>query len=239
MAQLWVIRHGQASLFSTDYDVLSPKGEAQASNLGKHIAASGIAIDCAFTGPAKRQRDTASLCRAAAGEAWEPAVQIEGLNEHDAFGMLAKVVPKLSSDPEIETLQGAIAAASSPQQRSGSFQRLFEAVMKRWLRDEIDPADAQPWGEFRARVLTGLETLRAAPASAKRIAAFTSVGPLAVLLQQALGTPDLASFQVAWRIRNASITRFEFSRRSASGPLTLDGFNTLPHLPDPASWTFR
>ncbi len=239
MAQLWVIRHGQASLFSTDYDVLSERGEEQARALGRHIAAAGIAIDRAFTGPAKRQRDTASLCRETAGERWPDAEVLEELDEHDAFGMLARVVPKLADDRQIAALQADIAAASDKRARSGGFQRLFEAVMKRWLVGDIDAEDAEPWPDFRARVLAGLSRLRAVPAPAKRIVAFSSVGPLAVLLQAALGTTDLVSFQTAWRIRNASITRLEFSRRDPTARLTLDGFNTVPHLPDPDTWTFR
>lgn len=242
MAQLWAIRHGQASLFSTDYDVLSPRGEQQARQLGTHLATAGVGFDHVFCGPAKRQKDTASLAREAAGQvegavAWPEPVVVEGLDEHDAFAMLSRVVPKLEGDPEIQPLQAAIADAKDRSERSRGFQRLFEAVMARWLRGEIDAEDAEPWPDFKARVLGALDTLVAAPAPAKRIAAFSSVGPLAVLIQRALGTEDLASFQTAWRIRNASITRFEFSARG--GRLTLDGFNALPHLPDPQTWTFR
>ena len=108
--------------------------------------------------------------------------------------------------------------------------------MARWLRDALPPSDIEAWQPFRARVLRGLATLTAAAPPARRIVAFTSVGPLAVLLQRALGTEDLASFRTAWRIRNSSITRLEFS---GGDRLTLDGFNELPHLPDPATWTFR
>ena len=244
MAQLWAIRHGQASLFSTDYDVLSERGEEQARQLGAHLSTAGVRFDHVFSGPAKRQKDTASLAREAAGQVegatgWPEPRVVEGLDEHDAFGMLSRVVPKLGDDPQIQPLQAAIGQAKDRRERSRGFQRLFEAVMARWLRGDIDAQDAEPWPDFRARVLGALETVVAAPAPAKRIAAFSSVGPLAVLIQRALGTEDLASFQTAWRIRNASITRFEFSGSGGLSRLTLDGFNALPHLPNPDTWTFR
>lgn len=241
MAQLWAIRHGQASLFATDYDVLSPRGEEQAQALGRHLGPAGVTFERYVTGPAKRQRDTASLARDAAGQVWPEPVVVPQLDEHDAFGMLARVVPKLGGDPEIARLQKKIADATDKRARAGGFQHLFEAVMKRWLVGDIDPADAEPWPDFRARVLDGLGEIvkLAADPSVRRVAAFSSVGPLAVLLQRALGTDDQRSFETAWRIRNSSITRFEFSRSQPDGPLTLDGFNTLPHLPDPQTWTFR
>jgi len=244
VAQLWAIRHGQASLFSTDYDVLSERGEAQARDLGAHLAGAGVHFDRLFSGPAKRQKDTASLAREAAAKVegvtpWPEPVVVEGLDEHDAFGMMSRVVPKLADDPEIKPLQAGIAEAKDRRERSRGFQRLFEAVMTRWLRGEIDAEDAETWPAFKARVLEALETVVSIPAPAKRIAAFSSVGPLAVLLQRALNTEDLPSFQTAWRIRNASITRFEFSARAGASRLTLDGFNTLPHLPNPDTWTFR
>ncbi|MEM6990450.1 MAG: histidine phosphatase family protein [Myxococcota bacterium] len=239
MAQLWVIRHGQASLFATDYDVLSPVGEAQSKALGVHLAAAQVGVDRAFCGPAKRQRDTASLCREGARQTVPDATVIDEFDEHDAFGMLARMVPKLADDPEIVRLQAAIAEADDKRARSGGFQRLFEAVMQRWLEGKIDEADAEAWPDFRQRVLRGLDRVLEAAGDARRVAVFTSVGPLAVLLQHALATTDLGSFQAGWRIRNASITRFEYSRRSGTNRLTLDGFNTLPHLPDPTTWTFR
>ena len=234
MAQLWVVRHGQASLFSTDYDVLSEVGEAQARALGKHLAEHRIAFDRVFTGPAKRQRDTARLAGEALG--WPEATLVEGLDEHDAFGMMNKVLPKLADDPNIVKLQEELSRAVDRRTRSKGFQRIFEAVMTRWLDGQIDPEDAETWEAFRNRVLAGLQTLSDAAPGAKRIIAFTSVGPLSVLIQHALRTSDLESFRTGWRIRNASITRFEYSRGRG---MTLDGFNSLPHLPDPDTWTFR
>jgi len=242
MAQLWAIRHGQASLFASDYDVLSPRGEEQARTLGRYLAGAGLSFDRVYCGPAKRQRDTASLAREAGGNAWPEAVVVDGLDEHDAFGMLTRVVPKLQHDAEIAGLQKGITDAADKPERSRAFQRMFEAVMARWLRDEIDPSDAEPWAAFRTRVLDTLPQMAALSAAgegpAKRVALFSSVGPITVLLQRALGTADLASFAAGWRIRNASISRFEFSRANPDA-LTLDGFNGLPHLPDPSTWTFR
>ena len=61
MGQLVVVRHGQASLMKADYDELSDAGRAQARALGAHLATHGPSFDAAYTGPARRQRDTAAL----------------------------------------------------------------------------------------------------------------------------------------------------------------------------------
>lgn len=244
MGQLVVVRHGQASLtkaFSgagtAGYDELSEHGRGQARALGSHLATYGPAFDGVYTGPARRQRDTAALAGEVVrerGGAWPDATLLPELDEHDAFGLLRLAVELLGHEPEIAAGRAALAAAASPAERSHTFQRLFEAVMHRWLQGSFAPEDVEPWPRFRARVLAGLERIVAdAPA---RAIAFSSVGPLAVLLQRALGTDDATSFRSAWRIRNASLTTFVFDGK---GRVTLDGFNALPHLPDPSTWTFR
>lgn len=220
-----------------EYDELSEPGRAQAQALGAHLATHGPMLDAIYTGPARRQRDTAALAGQVVrerGNAWPEPVFVPELDEHDAFGLLKRAASELGHEPEIAAGQAALLSATTHAERSRAFQRLFEAVMHRWLSGRFAPEGVEPWPRFRARVLAGLERITAdAPA---RAAAFTSVGPIAVLLQRALGTDDAQSFRTAWRIRNASLTTFVFDRK---GRFTLDGFNALPHLPDPSTWTFR
>jgi broad specificity phosphatase PhoE len=230
---LWV-RHGQASLFSANYDELSERGRQQATSLGQHFARIGWRPDVVFSGPAQRQLDTAALVADAAG-AWPDRQTLAGLDEHDAFGMLKRALPKLHDDPNVVAAQAQLAAADTPAGRSGGFQRLFEAVMTRWLAGEIDAQDAETWPAFRQRVDAAITEMIAAAPSGAKLVAVSSVGPLAVALQRALHTDDATSFRTAWRCRNASIASFVFRR----GTLTLDGYNVLPHLPDPADQTFR
>ncbi len=238
MGTLVVVRHGQASLFAADYDELSALGVAQAQRLGDHWRERGPHPDVVFTGPARRQRDTARLCAAAYADAdhvWPEPQLLPELDEHDGFGMLRQVVPGLARDPEIGALAQQANDASDHGRRAAAFQRLFEVVMGRWLRGELDADGLESWPVFAARVERGLDRIVAHDGPGATIAAFTSVGPIAVMLRRALGLDDGAAFRTAWRIRNASVTRFVFRGRQ----FTLDGMNVLPHLPDPAQWTFR
>ena len=239
MARLVVVRHGQASIHKADYDELSDKGRVQATALGKHFAAQDIAFDTVFAGPARRHRDTAALAgeaMVAAGKTWPTAIEVPTLDEHDAFSLVRGAVSQLASEPDIAQRQKALLEAKTPAERSQNFQRLFEVIMHRWLRGELAIDGVESWPEFKGRVLRALSTMQKQMGSGARAVAFSSVGPLAVLLQRALQTDDATSFQTAWRIRNASLTTLVFDRQ---GRVTLDGFNALPHLPDPRAWTFR
>lgn len=222
-----------------DYDELSPQGRAQATALGEHFAAAGYHFDAVYTGPARRHRDTAALVAEAVratGRPWPDATELPDFDEHDAFALL-RAGTALAHEPEIAEGQAALLAARTPAERSRSFQRLFEALMTRWMQGRFTPDGVETWPRFRERVLAGLEhIIRGGQAGQARALAFSSVGPLAVLLQRALHTDDAASFRTAWRLRNASLTAFVFDDR---GRFSLDGFNALPHLPDPRTWTFR
>jgi broad specificity phosphatase PhoE len=238
MGRLVVVRHGQASLLSADYDVLSNRGKRQAELLGRHWAALGLDVDAVYSGPAKRQLGTAQIVAEqieAAGRSWTEVEEIAELDEHDAFAMVGKAVPALQGDADIAPLQRGVAEARGRAEKSAAFQRLFEAVMVRWLDGSLDLEGIETWPAFADRVERGVRRMIADGGSGRTVAAFTSVGPTAVMLRLALGTADRRSFETAWRLRNASITTFMFS----GGRFTLDGFNALPHLPDAQDWTFR
>lgn len=238
MGTLRFIRHGQASLFRANYDELSELGRAQAAAFGQAYAGRGEVPTGVFHGPAQRQRDTEALARGevvAVGGSWPAARELAGLDEHDAFGMIQRALPKLSGDPAVARAQATLADADTPADKSRGFQVLFEAIMARWLVGDVDAADAEPWPDFRTRVLRALDEMLSGSGGGAKVLAFSSVGPLAVILQRALGTEDLATFETAWRFRNAAVASFVFR----GDRLTLDGFNDLSHLPDPQHHTFR
>ncbi len=50
MSRLFLIRHGQASFLSDNYDQLSETGESQAQALGEELTADNIVFDAVFCG---------------------------------------------------------------------------------------------------------------------------------------------------------------------------------------------
>jgi len=69
----------------------------------------------------------------------------------------------------------------------------------------------------------------------RRVAVFTSGGPIGFSVNFAVGGPDRSFLELNWRVRNCSVTGFVFSRDR----LTLDSFNQVSHLEDAALHTFR
>ena len=58
MGKIYFVRHGQASIFSDNYDQLSPTGYQQASELGRYFVAENIHFDHAYLGPLLRHEQT-------------------------------------------------------------------------------------------------------------------------------------------------------------------------------------
>ncbi len=83
MAQLLLIRHGQASYGQVDYDRLTPRGIEQARALGRHLA--GARLDALYVGPLRRQLETAAFAAEAAGGALPAARELAELAEYPAF----------------------------------------------------------------------------------------------------------------------------------------------------------
>lgn len=116
---------------------------------------------------------------------------------------------------------------------SAAFQRRFEAAMLAWLNGDAAQG-AEPWPAFRDRVREELARITGAGSGGRRVAVFTSGGPIGLSVQTALAAPDRSFLEVNWRVRNCSVTEFVF----CASRLSLDSFNSLAHL-DRALHTWR
>jgi len=207
--------------------------------LGECFAQHGWAFDSVYTGPAIRHRDTmrrVGKAMSAAGKPWPEPVELVGLDENDDLSLVRASVGALRDDVEVGRLRQEMLDVRDKDERSRRFQMLYEVVMLRWIGGEFEPQGVESWTQFRARVLSCVETMTSLCEPDARILAFTSVGPVAVLLQRALGSDDGTSFRLAWRLRNSALTNFVFDGR---GRLSLESFNAVPHLRDPSTWTLR
>jgi len=239
MATLFVIRHGQASFLSDNYDRLSELGRRQSRMLGEYWAARGARFDEVYTGPKRRQIDTAALAGEAylaAGVDWPEPVEIPEFDEYDAETVMRQAMPNLiENSAEIRKLQQTFQAAEDHAEQLRTFQRLYEAVILRWIKGELPLKGVEPWEAFCARVHDGLDRVMQANKGRKRIAVFTSGGPIAITMQRALETSHATTLQLAWMVRNGSVSEFLFS----GSRFTLSAFNALAHLDDPELHTYR
>ena len=136
MSALTLVRHGQASFFAADYDVLSALGNTQGRLLGEYWAGRCVQFDAVFTGPRLRQRQTAEQVRSAyraAGLALpEPAV-LDELDEYDLEGLRQGLAPALvRHDAAFAALVERHRASQDDGQRERRFQKMFEVLIGHW-----------------------------------------------------------------------------------------------------------
>lgn len=237
MSTLTLVRHGQARAFQKESDVLSPLGKVQSRKLGEYWLRRQITFDEVYTGPLVRQMDTADLVATSfeeAGLAWPAKIVLDELGEYDSKGILGTLAPEIARrDPSFRSLVESFERAESDRNRH--FQRMFEVVVLQWLEGKIHSADVEPWLTFRERVCRAIRRITQEGGGGRRIAVFTSGGPIGVAVQTALGAPDRSAIDVNWRVRNCSLTEFVFG----GGRFSLDSFNATPHLDDPGLITYR
>jgi broad specificity phosphatase PhoE len=238
MSTLTLIRHGQASILAEDYDQLSATGRRQAERLGEYWANAGTPFTEIYYGPARRHRQTGELAAGAyeaAGRRWPEAATLDEFDEYQAFELLRAAVPGLvETRPEIARLESEYRLAAA-EERMRAFERLFQAVTLLWVREEIEAAGVEPWRDFCARVRRGIARITSKGGRDRRVAVFTSGGPIAAAAQAALELNAVRTLELSWASLNASFSEFSFSGERFS----LASFNRRPHLEDASLLTFR
>lgn len=239
MSDLVLVRHGKADAFGENYDRLTDIGREQSRQLADFWLRQKTTFDEVYSGPLVRQIDTAREVGdriRAAGMPWPEPMIIEELHEYDGHGIVNRFGPQLAeTDEGIRKLIDADRQSVSAKDKHRTFQHLFEALVMRWVAGELSAPDMEGWADFHSRVVRGLGQIVNREGSRRRVAVFTSGGPISVAVQMATNAPEHMAMELNWRIRNASLTGIVFSR----GRQTLDYFNTIPHLNDPSLWTWR
>ncbi|MEX2169258.1 MAG: histidine phosphatase family protein [Pirellulales bacterium] len=239
MSRLILVRHAQASFFSKNYDQLSSLGEAQARALGEYWLRLGIGFDEVIVGPRQRHSQTEGIVRAVYsgnGKRWPEPQLCPELDEHAVDQLLGEPLEQLlQRQPSLGPLVADYRNSTIPEQTQRAFQRLFEAMCHLWCACEPGTESIESWDSFRSRVETGLRRILERPGKNRTIAVFTSVGNITAVLGAVLKCTPTQAFELGWRLKNCSVTELIFS----GNRITLDQFNTVAHLPDPGTWTFR
>jgi len=217
MGVVILVRHGQASFGSEDYDVLSETGWSQGHRLGAWFAERGLAPTAVVQGGMRRHRETAE----AAG--WTDSTTDPGWDEFDHLAVVA-------ADPDLP----------SGDLDRREFQRAFEVATARWTSGAFDGEYAEPWPAFRARVTAALDRAREQAGPGGTVVVVTSGGPIAAACA-ALVDPeaDDAGFARLWSRLNTVLVNASYSRVvvGSTGARLLT-FNEHPHL-DGAALTYR
>ena len=226
--RLFIVRHGQASFGSVNYDALSELGVTQARRLGAYWAGQGMIFGRNYVGPRLRHQQTeraVAEAYQAAGLPWPDPEPLPEFDEHQGSAVTRYVLDHaeaygfdraaFSQDGQI-TLQG--------------YLRAFRQVGRLWAMGQLVAPGFETWAAFRARVESGLTRLTAAPSpSSSPTAVFASSGSLAACLGCVLELNDERTLALSWVVYNTAYVEFMLSAEN----LALIAFNVAPHLTQP------
>jgi broad specificity phosphatase PhoE len=241
VADLLLIRHGQARYGEADYDRLSDRGHEQARLLAPELIKRAPAA--VFTGPLRRQVETYATAREAARalghELPEPTI-VAGLSEYPAFELLQHLMPRLiAEEPRFASLERAEAKVR---------ELAFQTMIFRWGSGAWNAPGVETSAEFASRVRGGLDEIIASVATGvatagsagattagrnRTVAAFTSAGPIAVAMGLALGVNEERMIHLSRVVLNASISQLRFRSQGFAWQLphvSMFSFNQTSHL---------
>ncbi len=222
MGTIHLVRHGQASFGTDDYDRLSELGFAQSAALGTAWEAGGAVFSDAIAGSLTRHAQTAIA-----------AIDASGLGEEDAD-------PGLSGydvDDRWNEYDHLGLVASQSGDSAGLTASEFQAVLNSAIADwQVGRGDfTETYVQFRDRVLGAFEAaVDVAKERGRRVLVFTSGGPIAMVVSQLVAGSDSAFARLNDVLVNSSATTVMVG---STGPRILT-FNDHSHLPA-SDITFR
>ena len=214
MPAIYLVRHGQASFGTDDYDVLSDLGVMQAAVAGRELARRAPRDPLLVSGSLSRQQGTAAEI---ARELGISDIQTDDRwNEIDAHGIV---------DAELGR------AGASADLTSAAFQEVLDAA----LVTMIDVGD-QRWQEFSARVNDGLVAVTSSVPRGRDAIVVTSAAVIATVASGLMTGSGQAVVSLNRVSVNAAISTLAASARRTS----LITFNDHAHLiGEPGLVTYR
>lgn len=223
MGQIYLVRHGQASFGSADYDQLSPLGQEQGRLLGEWFAHCNQSFHRVVTGGMKRHRQTADACIGALPKAWRVETEWQtdpGFNEYDHDEVVVRLRPDFAEPGAIKRF------LAETENGKRAFQLIFQEGMARWMSGQYDAEYSEPWPVFRARCIAALDRLIESAAPSQNIIVFTSGGTISTLCQHLLGLENKQMAELNWSLINGAVTKLLYQ----GDRLTLSYLNNFAHL---------
>ena len=190
MGAIHLVRHGQASFGTGDYDRLSETGHLQARLTGQDMAARGLRPDVLIHGGLRRQRETAEGLleglreglRTESGEGaggWDCQVECDDRwAEYDADEVLtAARVAGLTAD------HGTLDSAGSSDEAKQAFQRQLDAALGHW-------AGLEAFRDYLTTTNSAIEAAAARSGSGRTTVVVSSAGTISLAVAGLLADPE-------------------------------------------------
>lgn len=207
MGSILLVRHGQASFGSDDYDALSQRGLEQSRALGYAWEAARWLPTHAVSGAMRRHHQTALGVLSAAGQ--QDGYDVDpGWNEFDH-----------------ESVLRAFHQGEVPTDRR-RFHDAFTSATTRWIQGERHTECPESFADFTGRVLAAFERTLGRCSSGESSVVFTSGGAIATVVSSLI-TGD----QSLWpRFNNVAINCGVTKVASGRSGRNLVSFNEHSHL---------
>jgi broad specificity phosphatase PhoE len=222
MADIYFIRHGQASFGKEDYDELSDLGHEQAKIVGRNLAL--ICKPAVFvSGSLKRQKQTLENVLQGFDESLVADVAVKTLdafNEFDHENVLNVVYPEFIDRSKM------MAELSKQPEPKKYFHKLYRKAVKQWVLAEGEFSES--FKQFEDRVESGFLQLMDQAKKGETIVVVSSAGPIAMCMKQAMGLSVEKAFALNEIMANTGVSRVIFNQ---TGEVNLSFFNSYQHLP--------
>lgn len=211
MSLIYLVRHGQASFGTDDYDRLSELGQRQSRWLGEYFAERGLSFSRVLCGTLARQRDTATGILSAMAETIEPIVH-PGFDEYHA-------------GPIYTAFTGGRSPVEHQRADYKEYWQTFRNAMNHWSASGLDGVP-ETWAEFGDRIQAGLAAAAQGTGRDDRILVVSSGGAICRAVADITGAPPATAIELNLQFRNTGICELI----AGGGRFRLLSFNHVPHL---------
>lgn len=204
MGVLMLVRHGQASFGTDDYDVLSPLGVRQSRKAAEILSSYGVSPTSLIHGGMRRQRESAEeMLRGAAS--WElPLESDERWRELDHLAVMNSY-PTLTEEERDQLRRGGMELRA--------FHELYTKATARWASGAHDADYSESFAEFIGRVRDAIGHAARGAGERRTAIVVTSGGPIAAACAMLTEVGDEPrSLAAAWARFNAVIVNVSVTR---------------------------
>ena len=231
MSKIYLIRHGQASFMSDDYDNLSEKGILQSKALGAHFFNNDIHFDKVYIGNLKRHQQTFEGFSHVFSDnsiVLPKPTYLQELNEHQVPEALGIAYDDfITKNNSAKMLFDGI--VENPELKRKNSIKMFGLFLKEYTsgRYAFEHPSIQSWTDFRAQTKVGIAKILEETKKGETVGVFTSGGTKSAIIGDSLNITEEEIGTLNLAIRNTSYSQLLFSKNN----LNVFSINEVSHLP--------
>jgi len=223
--RLVLVRHGQGSLGTDDYDRLSEIGWQQSEALGQRLKSDYGSLETVWLGSLKRHQQTVE------GLGVQANLVVE--SDLDEYTVHELIVAALAQANALGLSVPDDSAFGNPKDYLQTFLAWFPEVLGHWQSGGLTCEHNGLWSAFLERVTRPLLDWLPQVRSGETVVAITSAGVISTMTSHALNHPLSWQRECNVTLYNASVTELSLE----DDQWQLQTLNCIKHLQDPSHQT--